>query len=95
MITAIIAAVVPGGLIIWAAYNLFFRCKHEHSSWPQITDYKGQRINYIQCYDCAKAFEYNMRIMKIGEELTRDRFSYTPTGGGAVGVGNIISEIKG
>ena len=43
--------------------SLFFRCPHEHTTWPLTS--KGSRCPHVTCLSCGREFFYDWKEMKI------------------------------
>ena len=49
--------------------NVFFRCAHQHTSFPRRPAGAPEEEMYIVCLDCGKHFRYDWERMRIGPEI--------------------------
>ena len=57
--------------MINSVYNLLFRCRHRHTSFPlRPQTKKGEPPGelYVVCLDCGKRFFYDWELMRMGAE---------------------------
>lgn len=74
MITIGAAVLIPGGIVMFAAYWLATKCWHDYG-WPLLDRKTNQ--TYVVCHKCAREFQYDWHKMRIGGP--RARHSDNPT----------------